>query len=49
MAKYEIGVQKRKTEYETLWKGWIWIKGSENNILELLGKLIRKLFLKDKI
>lgn len=48
MARYEIGFKKGKTEIETYWRIWLWIKGSENNILELLGKLFRKLFLKEK-
>lgn len=48
MARYEIGFKKSKTEVETYWRIWLWIKGSENNILELIGKLFRKLILKDK-
>jgi hypothetical protein len=48
MARYEIGLKKSKTEVETYWRIWLWIKGSENNILELIGKLFRKLILKDK-
>lgn len=48
MAKYEVGFTKGKTEFETHWRIWFWIKGSENNILEILGRLLRKLFFKDK-
>lgn len=49
MARYEVGFKKGKTEVEVYWKIWFCTKGSENNILELIGKLFRKLFLKDKI
>ncbi|MEA5006964.1 MAG: hypothetical protein VB022_11205 [Rikenellaceae bacterium] len=46
MARYEIGFRRGKTDIETYWKVWLWAKGSENNILGLLGKLFRKFFLK---
>jgi len=47
MAKYEIGFKKGKTKCETSWKVWFWIKSSENNIFRLIGKLFRRIFLKE--
>lgn len=49
MVRYEIGFKKGRTEIESYWRIWLWIKGSENNILKLLGKLFKKLFFKDKV
>lgn len=46
MARYEIGFKKGKTDIETYWAIWLWTKGSENNILRLLGKLFRKFLFK---
>ncbi len=46
MARYEIGFKRGKTDIETYWAIWLWIKGSENNIFRLLGKLFREFFLK---
>ena len=45
MAKLEIGFKKVKTEVETYWKIWLWAKSSENNILGLIGKWFKKIYI----